>query len=91
MYFKNSEGERVALAAGSSVCWNSTDKMVRYFGPNGMLIDYVKDGANEPTFDGVVDDFGSFRIRALAAARWFNMNIKPVPKATAFEFINEQI
>jgi len=89
MYFKNSAGIRVALTAGSSVCWNSTDKVVRYFSPNGIFIDYVKDGAGEPTFDGVVDDSDSFRIRALAAARWFGMNIRPVPGATAFEFVND--
>jgi len=89
MYFKNSEGIRVALAAGSRVCWNSTDGRIRYFSPSGALIDYVKDGANEPTFDGVANGLAVFRDRALVAARWFGMNIRPVPGATAFEFVNE--
>ncbi len=89
MYFKNPDGIRVELVARSRVCWNSTDGLMRYFSPSGALLEYVKDGVNDPTFDGVVDGLAAFYNRALAAARWFGMNIKPVPKATAFEFVDD--
>jgi len=91
MHFQNSEGTRAAFVAGSRVCWNSTDGLMRYFSPSGALLEYVKDGVNEPTFDGVVDGLAAFHNRALAAARWFGMNIRPFHGAAAYDFIDDRL
>jgi hypothetical protein len=87
MHFTNAGGNKVELAPGCTARWDPIGGgLIRYFLENGLKIEFQK-GRNSDSKLDQADDFGTFRTRALIAARIFDLNIEQVGETNAFKFV----